>query len=273
MSAPVILYDQPHDVYLTDESAVSASGLRDLARTPLHHWFNNRRPNRVPDPPTDAQKLGTAVHMAVLEPERFSATYTIAPKVDRRRKAGKAKWNEFVESSAGKEPMKAEEYAKVCGISKAVAAHPVSRKLLTGGKSEVSVYWTDKETGVRCRMRADYVPDSQPFLVDLKSTHNASFEAFTRTSWNFGYHLTAAFYLDGWKAATGEDRDYAFGVWETDPPHASAWYYACPDMIEAGREEYKRLLRIYAECLKADKWPGYDVEMMPLQLPAWAQSL
>lgn len=58
---------------------------------------------------------------------------------------------------------------------------------------------------------------------------------------------------------------------EKDAPYASAFYYADDAMIELGRRENRRLLRTYADCLAADKWPGYPQKLLPLGLPRWAE--
>ncbi len=270
---PVIIPDLDPERYHNDLDSVSASGLRDLARTPLHHYYLHRRPDREAPEPTPSQKLGTAVHMAVLEPRRFEVLYLPAPNVDRRTKDGKADYAAYLERLGDGIEISANDHATALRIAESVRKHPVGKKLLCGaGMREVSVYWTDRETGVRCRMRPDFAPATESVLVDLKSTGDASDRAFSRTAWNYGYQLTAAFYKDGWKAATGEDRDYVFAAWEKDEPHACAWYYAEDDMIEAGRAEYKRLLRIYADCLASGVWPGYPNQLQPLYLPSWAES-
>ena len=270
-AAPSIVLGMDPQQYHADTGSVSAHGLLDLARSPLHHWWSHRRPECVEEP-SDAQKLGTAIHMAVLEPDRFARHYRVAPKVDRRTKEGKAIYAEFLEQLGDGEVISAENHAAALRVANAVGSHPLGVKLLSGsGKAEASVYWTDRETGVRCRIRPDFVPDASPVIVDLKSTSDARENAFQRSAWNFGYHLTAAFYQDGWLAATGEKRDYVFAAWEKDEPHACAWYYAEDEMLGAGREKYRRMLRIYADCLASGRWgDGYPVELQPLYLPKWA---
>src|SRR5258708_7618822 len=55
---------------------LSTSGLCDLAISPLHYWFrSSMNPHRPPDEPTAQMMLGTALHVAVLEPESFDSRY------------------------------------------------------------------------------------------------------------------------------------------------------------------------------------------------------
>lgn len=54
---------------------LSHSGMRDLAVSPLHYWHRHLSPSRRPHPPTPAQRLGSAVHCRVLEPDEFTRRY------------------------------------------------------------------------------------------------------------------------------------------------------------------------------------------------------
>lgn len=268
---PAIVEHLPSETYHADMDSVGAGGLRELARSPLHHWWANRRPPREVKEPTPSQRLGTAIHAAVLEPERFASDFAVAPDVDRRFKAGKEAYAEFLESIGDAEIISASDHATALIIAQRVHESALGRMFFEGEtRTELSVYWTDRATGVRCRIRPDLVPSGHPVLVDLKSCSSAQDVRFRNAAWDWGYHVTAAFYVDGWKAATGEKRDYVFAAWEKEEPYANAWYFAEDEVLEAGRTEYRRLLRIYAECLDSDNWPGYSEQLQPLLLPPWA---
>lgn len=256
--------------YHSDLASVGAGSLRDVARSPLHHYYAHRRPGREPEQPSAAQLLGTAIHCAVLEPGEFMRRFVTAPDVDRRTTAGKAAYAAFLLSAAGKTPLSVDQTEAAMNVAGAVRGSEMAGRLLRAGRVELSCYWTDRATGVRCRMRPDFAPDVEPVIVDLKSCEDAGERAFAASAWRHGYHVTAAWYVDGWRAVMNEKRDYIFAAWEKEPPYASAWYYATDEMLEAGRAEYRRLLAIYAECLARDKWPGYAAELQPLYPPAWA---
>ena len=64
---------------------ISKSGLDLIARSPLHYFAKYRSPDRERDEPTEAMKLGTAVHSAVLEPESFASDYIVVPADAPRR--------------------------------------------------------------------------------------------------------------------------------------------------------------------------------------------
>lgn len=250
---------------------ISKSGLDLIARSPLHYWSRYLDPQRTPTEPTPSMRLGTAIHTAVLEPGDFSKRYYIAPDVDRRTKEGKALWQMALDESqaAGSELISADD-AKTCmSIYDVVRSHPTALKVFASGQAEMSCYWTDQETGLLCKCRPDWL--NLPFIVDLKSTEDASADGFQRSAWNWRYWVQAAWYIDGVEQATGQCPDaFVFAAFEKAPPYACAFYYADQAMIDMGRKEYRRLLRILADCMSADKWPGYDADVRPLGLPAWA---
>lgn len=250
---------------------VSKSGLDVLARSPLHYWAKYIDPNRERKEPTPAMKLGTAIHTAVLEPDEFSKRHKVAPQVDRRTKDGKATWEQFVAEAeaAGADLISAEDFAICQAISQQVRQHPTARKVFANGKVELSAYWTDKETGLLCKCRPDLL--ALPLVVDLKSTEDASAEGFAKSAWNFRYWVQAAWYVDGIEQATGQRPDaFVFGAFEKSAPYACAFYFADESMLDMGRREYRRLLRILADCKAADRWPGYTTDVTPLGVPAWA---
>jgi hypothetical protein len=250
---------------------VSKSGLDVLARSPLHYWSKYIDPNRERKEPTPAMKLGTAIHTAVLEPDEFSKRHMVAPVVDRRSKDGKATWEQFVADAeaAGADLISADDFATCQAISRQVREHPTARKVFANGTPELSAYWTDKETGLLCKCRPDWL--GLPLIVDLKSTEDASAEGFAKSAWNFRYWVQAAWYVDGIEQATGQRPDaFVFGAFEKSAPYACAFYFADEAMLDMGRREYRRLLRILADCTAADRWPGYTTDVMPLGVPAWA---
>lgn len=250
---------------------ISKSGLDLIARSPLHYWTRYLDPKRTPTEPTPSMRLGTAIHTAVLEPGDFAARHHVAPEVDRRTKDGKAAWQDALDyaEAHGAELISAAD-ALVCrSISEVVRSHPTARKVFSTGQAEMSCYWTDAETGLLCKCRPDWL--AMPFIVDLKSTEDASADGFQRSAWNWRYWVQAAWYVDGVEQATGQRPDaFVFAAFEKAPPYACAFYYADQAMLDMGRAEYRKQLRILADCMSADRWPGYDTDVRPLGLPTWA---
>lgn len=246
---------------------VSKSGLDLIHRSPLHFWDRYLNPNRVAEPPTDAMVIGSALHIRVLEPHLFDDEYAVAPHCDRRTKEGKMIWADFEQGAAGKTLLKAEDAARIEAMAKAVHGHKAAKFLLTmAGQAEQSYFWTDDETGEKCKCRPDWHSADGRIIVDLKTTEDASPGKFLRSSvLGWRYHVQAAFYMQGLPSA----EVFLFVVVEKKPPFAVAVYSLPPKLIERGLEEAKADLSLIATCRAADRWPSYSEEIEELPLPRW----
>lgn len=228
---------------------------------------------------TAAQKIGTALHSLVLEPDDFAARYVLAPKFDRRTKAGKEAAAAFEAEHAGKITVDPDDWVQLHAMRDAVMAHPGARHLLTSGQgfAELSVYWTDEATGELCRCRPDWWR-ADGILVDLKTTEDASKEGFRQSVVKWGYHVQAPYYLDGTEAAhrAGHAPEgfqhptaFAFIAVEKKPPHLVAVYDLDAESMDVGRAEYRDKLDALAECKRTGAWPGYGDERQTIGLPEW----
>jgi len=249
---------------------ISKSGLDLVHRSALHYWARYIDPEREPQEPTKALRMGSAIHGLVLEPDRFGEDFAVAPVCDRRTKIGKAAYADFLLDAEGKTVLSADEHELAKRIAESVHAHPTAAYLLSEGAPELSAYWRDEKTGELCRCRPDWSrPDG--ILVDLKTTEDAGYHGFRRSAWKWRYHVQAAFYLDGWTAAGNRQAEvFAFVAVEKSPPFAVAVYYASEDMVRLGREEYRADLDHFSACHKADQWPGYPTNLQQLDPPGWA---
>lgn len=250
---------------------ISKSGLDKIAKSPLHYWDSYINPKKVTRTETPAMAFGTAVHTAILEPDTFSSRYYIMPKVDGRTKAGQAAKAEAEAAVAetGATIIDEAMHANVKAVAASVRQHRLLADVLENGVPELSVYWIDRDTGILCRCRPDWL--AAGLILDVKTTEDASPAAFQRSAYGWRYHTQAAFYLDG-MAANGVDlRTFLFAAVEKSSPFACTAFRASEQMLQAGRDEYKRLLQIYAKCVGANVWPGYSDTYINLELPSWVQ--
>lgn len=237
------------------------SSLKPLRRSPAHY----RHAKEVGRGDTASLKLGRAVHLAVLEPEKFASRCVLW---DGGRRYGKA-WDAFCVENYGREILKADEFELCQRISEAVHANPSAHRYLTGGAPEQSIFWTDERTKRRLKGRIDYVSPGTA-LVDLKTTRDASPSAFGRDFWRLGYHGQFALYMDGYVEVTGDALPFVVIAVESEPPNVVQVYTVPDEVIEAGREEYSALLERLAECEASGTWPGYAETDLELTLPKWA---
>lgn len=204
---PGIWFDLDEDVY-RKVRALSSSGIRDLLISPLDYWTNSPFNPAYVDEKTPAMILGTAMHRRLLEPERFKSMYgawprkedypnavaggdalkalcgdlelkksgTIAAMCDRilEAKPDAELWpvieGDLIRAMAGRTLLKASEIDDIERAARFAFAHQSAAKALSGGYSEVSIFWIDEETGVPLKARIDKLKIKAS--VDVKSFSN-----------------------------------------------------------------------------------------------------
>ena len=266
MTAPTtIRHDLTNQEYHASP-AISKSGLDLIRKAPaIYRW---RQSN--PTEQTPAMSLGSLTHTVVLEPEVFAHSVIARPEgIDRRTSAGKADWAAFEIMAEGREIVTAEEMSKLCQIQQAVHNHPAAAKALAGSPTiEQSIFWD--VDGIACRCRPDAVTE-KGVIVDLKTTRDASPEGFAKSIQAYRYHVQAAFYSDGYRAAFGEaPRGFVFVAVETEPPYLVAVYVASEAMTQRGRIDYQTDLDTFRRCQESGIWPGYSEAPLTIDLPKWA---
>ena len=253
-----------HDYFAWD--AASNSTLSRMKKSPAHC----KAYLDMPVEPTAAMRIGSLIHKRVLEPSLFDDSYLLTPEgIDRRTKVGKAAWAEFQEILNGREPIKSNELLLANMISDSIDAHPAASHYLDGGRAEVSAFWQDPEFDFPCKCRFDFLSNTG-YIVDLKTTQDASATEFAKSIYKFGYHRQAAMYMDGHTQCTGiTPKGFVFIAVEKEPPYAVGVYVLDAESIALGREEYRELLAEFAKCKLENNWPAYSSEVQELSLPNW----
>lgn len=265
---PGIHQGVPSKVYHAFD-AVSASRLQKLNRSPLHCRDAIDHPDAHDTP---ALSFGRLVHTAILEPMVFHSTYAVEPQCDGRTTEGKAIKAAFRQANAGKEIVSSDDFATAQAMAAVVAAHPYAGKLLAvKDATEVSAVWTDPQTGLTCRARADATAPRVRTLVDIKTTEDAAPDEFERSIYKWGYHRQAAFYIDGMAACGVEYTRFVIVAIEKKRPHGICVFQLDDDAIEYGRRDYRNLVNLYARCVETGEWPGYPTQVQTIGIPDWAR--
>jgi hypothetical protein len=246
------------------------SALKEIARSPMHYKF--RRDN---ERDSAALSFGRTAHTAILEPERFERECVVW---DERTASGRARprtgadWEKFCADNAGRTIVKLDEFRFACAVRDAVRRKPSAVRYLNEGEPEVSILWHDAETGRPCKGRIDWLTTVYgiPTVVGLKTARDHALRPFSSQAARLLYHLQWAMYHDGYAALFGgrEPRMIEIVV-ETSPPYDSTVYMVPPEVLEAGREDYRRLLARLDECERTNLWPGVSENEMVFELPAW----
>ena len=255
-------------------AAANASTLKGFARTPAHVEHERQTGGKQ----TKAKELGWLLHLSVFEPERFASEVVVAPEIARRTKKGRAIWASFEAEHPGAYIVDVDTRSRISGMAKALASHPTASEFLSGdGFNELSIVWKERETRMLCKARIDRVANINdwPTVGDAKSAEDASRPAFERSVARFGYHVSAAHYLDGLETlkpvpSGNPFRRFMWLAVESSPPHCAAVYEISDEALAQGLEDRNRYLRKWKECTESGEWPGYPDGVEYAGLPAWA---
>lgn len=245
--------------------AISKSGLDRIDQSPAHYraWLTEKRVS------TPALAFGTAAHSYILEPEIFDDGYIVmTDKIDRRTKVGKEAWETFQAEAGDRQVLTHEDFAALVAMRGNVDAHPVARELLEEGVAEASVFGELFNVAVKCR--PDWLRANDGIVVDLKTTDNASPNAFARSIAKYRYAVQAALYQDILAAEGIDVKAFVFIAVEKTAPHAVGVYELDGESLEVGQIAYQRNLDTYRRCLETDHWPAYSNAVETLTLPRWA---
>lgn len=183
---------------------------------------------------------------------------------------------------AGKIAIPAKDYKNMLGMLRAIERDPGASGLLAGAECEQSFFWRDEEwlvpdsdgvlTPMLRKIRTDLITGDGAFICDVKTTDDVSKAGFGRTIANFGYHISAAWYLDVLRGLYGNDapQGFAFIAVQKTRPFDVAVHYLTDMQIELGRLLYRKYLARLIRCLGTGIWPGVaNGEFIEAELPAW----
>ena len=258
------------DKYMSNEDyhadkAISKSGLDKIHKSIAHFMM-------PPSPATPALVLGSGFHAASLQRDVFEATFIVEPDMDRRTKEGKEKYKAFKEKAEGKTILTQIQYDTISNMVDALNNFPKTAPLFDQGTPEVSLFWD--ELDLPCKARPDWVLNNHNglFLVDLKSTLDASPEAFARSVLKYRYHVQCAWYSRAAEVCYGEKpQDFIFLAVENHPPYNVAAYslgLASRDegwmIASADLHKYKSWLS------EPEEEPlGYSEAIVEIDIPNW----
>lgn len=249
--------------------AISRSELWRIHESPQKFKYFKEHPEE----PTPALLFGQVFHKMALEPDTFDFEFVVMPSVDRRTKEGKQIWTEFLEKAEGKTVIPAEMYEQANAMCESLASVPFAQKLLNGPR-EVPFFWVDELTGEECKCRTDCLNTqySQPIIVDVKSTTDASTDAFIRDAIKYGYDFQSAMYSEGVSKHIQQKPLFVFIVVEKTPPYAVNILQADELLLRRGYRLFRDYIEIYHDCKQTENWYGYlgkHNQINNLALPAW----
>jgi hypothetical protein len=254
-----IVFGMPEEEYRAVD-AIGSGGICDLLVSVTNYWRNSSMNPERDDTSSASQKMGKALHCRLLEgTAAFNDRFAILPekpegcletveqlkawlnirevKVSSKDKKADlvekvlaydpeapvwdAMLSRFGAANAGRTFLSAEEADLNERMARFVEMMPVVRDAVAAGESEVSIFWTDEETGAPMKARLDKLNNA---IVDLKSFANTMdrpiADAVHASVSRYRYDLQARHYLAGLEAIKRAWRD---GKLTVEGPHDPEW--------------------------------------------------
>lgn len=190
------------------EKRLSASGIKQILNSPTEYWFNSRLNPLYKENKSEALTDGTILHGLVLEHEKFFEKFAVPSKeieaLNKNTNAFK-EWRAANEG-AGKRVLTLAKYQKFKTITAYLSqkGQVLDCGLFQGGRSEVSVFWT--EGGIKRKARFDYI--SKGRIIDLKTfamRQNTDFsDHIRRYFYSFRVYIQMIYYLRAFNFAKAE---------------------------------------------------------------------
>lgn len=252
--------------YHADKTAMNSTLLRKMKKSPLTFkaHFDGLR-----DEETESQKFGTMAHMVLLQGQKFWDKYRVMPEFIGLTKDGreskqsgearekKAAW--LADLPPGCLVVTPEELDHLKGMVESLLRNKHALEVVQLSKPEVTGYYRDPVTGIKCRARIDLLAMNLSCLGDLKTTKNCTPRAFMRSVYDedYLYQIQLGMYDAAIKEITGSAPElWTWIAIEKKPPYEVYVHEADPPTLEIGRWEYRRLMNRLKLCIDTDNWPG-----------------
>ncbi len=225
ISSDALSNEEYHKLY-----ALSASGIKMAHKDPKLLAKKDLL-MRLPSPALD---MGTAVHEALLEPDKFDINkYSLTPANVTKLKVminnGKVMFDYILKST----------------------------------KNEVSLIIEDE--GFTRKVRVDAYDEARGIVYDVKTTRYNSKSKFIRDAYDLDYHLQSAFYLDTLRLAGYKADYFAFLVIPSENPCEPFALQVSDRFVEDGRGIYSEIVENILSYDKTKEEVFFDV----IDLPIW----
>lgn len=265
-----LIEDLPEDQYHADWLTLSASG----AKTLLGH--------RPPSGDSEALTFGRLAHTVILEPHKLDTYAVLDPDVIGVKADGSKAdnptatkaWKDavFEAKRDGLTVIAPKMLAKAQALAIAINAHPEAGRLMAAATGHELSAYAEHPSGATVRARFDLVGPG--FIADIKTTRDADPEHFGRAMHQFGYHISAANYLDIARANGLDAERFDLVCIEKEPTPGGEYRVSVLEIheaaIEKGRELMAEACRRWLALGKRVDLPSYGPDRHVIDLPAWA---
>ena len=307
------LYFDISDEDYHNDPALGSSGVKNLLVSPMKYWRNSSLNPKKKFKRTASMKLGTVLHCYLMERERFYKDYivlpdllidsefykseSIKPDFEENFQLPKTKTAKTFKYVGDKIKLSQEEFEGIKEKIDYFLSLPAAGQLFKNGYPEVSIFWRDKETGVMCKCRFDWL--AARYISDYKSINNIN--KIKSQIVDYDYYIQQAFYLRGLnffrnnpicadnvdedfinKVINSTHNNFIFAFQDKDDLMVRLKTFG-EDVIESSNDLINRALNIYKDSIEKyglERWEDSyklienepDIEMLCWEdLPNFAQ--
>lgn len=175
----------------------------------------------------------------------------------------------FKKKHPGKRFVTEEQYENLHGMFDVFCDHPMAPKFINQcDKIEQPGFFKDEETGLWCGVKCDGFRSKKPIIFDYKTTRSTDPKTLMNSIFEYGYHISAAHYIAGIESLTGEKVEHYYLCFqEKSAPFDVVAIPLSEQLINHGEFVRRTLLRMIADCMDKDSWPGRAPGLMNLDIP------
>tara|TARA_B100001057_G_scaffold195163_1_gene195940 strand:+ start:1589 stop:2437 length:849 start_codon:yes stop_codon:yes gene_type:complete len=259
MNRQVPLLDISNKEYHQDD-AKSSTDMRNILKS--EELFMSKLTEVIE--PTKAMQQGTALHTYFLERDKFKNEVAVKNSdIKLTTKAGK----EWVAEQKDKIIID-EDFFNIFPVVEEKINSKASDIFREDGIKEASFFWDDKYD-IKCKCRPDYLSPDFSYMIDLKTTADASPRGFKSSVIKFNYAVQAQFYIRGIQKYTDvkPSKFYFIVIEKTKPYHVELYDLDETWLSIADKEIDEALYRI--DSLRDRKYipNGYTIECTTLHPP------
>lgn len=279
--------------YHTNKTHYSATQLK-MAKKSLKEfgWYIQGKIKPIEGSHLD---FGNAFELALLDRANFEKEVAIEqdalwidkalkdnPKLSKPRASVvyKAECEKFLAENKDKYIVSGESYTALEHMLESCMQDAVVQKLIANTEYQLSLFWTDEESGLRLKTRPDICKRKKNSIVNLKTAVDGSPKAFYRDMANYDYPLQACIEITGClKTGLMESVDnYFWLVVEKEAPYNATVYEFTKEDIEWGMDLLRYVINKTKRAIDENFFPGYSDQadnkfgIIQAQIPLWYKS-
>ena len=210
-------------------------------------WKNRKELEQTP-----ALLEGRVQHTVFLEHHKFAEEFVIQPAVDRRTKAGKADYEDFLASVGNRTPITQDMY-DTC-----MQRREIVKDYIPNATDKAELTLVFEWHGEPFKARFDWYDGE--CIWDLKTCRDASPRGFKQAINAFNYHMQAALYIDAARALGLTAKAFNFLAQEKQDPYPFVIYTLHPEAIKYAQAKNQQALRLIQECEASQDFKPYNLE-------------